>query len=433
MKVTPARVRIAGILLGVMILSGSAAEEMLAVLVGLSIILLGARFGGEIARRFGQPPVLGELAGGMVLGNLDLVGFTGLEAIATNPHIDILAQLGVLLLLFEVGLESTVGQMLKTGVSALLVALIGILIPLGLGYAASAILLTESTWHTHLFVGATLTATSVGITARVMADLGRSTTLESRIILGAAVIDDVLGLVVLSVVVGAVAASNVGGSLSLRDGVLTLAQASAFLVGAIVIGVFLVPRLFSLSAKVNSAGMLFSMSLVFCFLLSWSAGLIGLAPIIGAFAAGLVLEDVHFRDFTDGGQKELEQLIHPLVAFLAPVFFVVMGMKTDLRYLGDMSVVALAAALLVVAVVGKIAAGAGAIERDLDRLTIGIGMIPRGEVGLIFVVQGAGLVAGGNMVIPPSLYSALVIVVMTTTVITPPLLRWRSGKMDPAP
>ncbi len=422
--ITANLVRLLAIGAVIVVTSAATTDEMLPVLIGLAVIIVAAKLGGALAQRFRQPAVLGELGAGILLGNLDLLGIAGFDAFATNPHLAVIAQLGVILLLFEVGLESTVGQMLKTGTSALLVATFGVIAPMALGWAASAFLLPDATWHTHVFVGATLTATSVGITARVLKDLGRSTSAEARIILGAAVIDDVLGLVVLSVVVGAIAAAGRGMSLAPMDAVIILAQAALFLFGAIVVGKFIVPTFFSFSSRLKSAGVLFAMSLAFCFLLSWIAGAINLAPIVGAFAAGLILEEVHFRDFAGEGQKQLEQLIHPVVALLAPVFFVTMGMQTDLREFGDARVLLLAGVLLVAAVVGKQAAMLGVVGKGIDRLTVGIGMIPRGEVGLIFANVGLGLTTvTGERVLPPALFSALVIVVMVTTLITPPLLK----------
>jgi Kef-type K+ transport system membrane component KefB len=406
-------------------MAGADSAEMLPVLMGLAIILLGAKIGGVLAMKMGQPSVLGELAVGILLGNMDLLGTTFFEVFASNGHIGTLAELGVLLLLFEVGLESTVGQMLKTGISSLLVAILGVAVPMFLGWMVSSLLLPDAHWHTHVFVGATLTATSVGITARVLKDLGKSTSIESRIILGAAVIDDVLGLVVLSVVLAAVAAANLGETLTVAVGFAKLGYATLFLVGALAVGVLVVPRIFHISARISSTGMVFAMSLSFCFALSWGAGAIGLAPIIGAFAAGLALEDIHFRDFKDGGRKELEHLIHPLVALLAPVFFVTMGMSTDLSVFTDPSALLLAGVLIVAAIVGKQAASLGVVGRGIDRLTVGIGMIPRGEVGLIFVKAGEKATdQTGESAISPELYSALVIMVLVTTVVSPPLLKW---------
>jgi Kef-type K+ transport system membrane component KefB len=164
--------------------------------------------------------------------------------------------------------------------------------------------------------------------------------------------------------------------------------------------------------------------LAFCFLLSWLASLIELAPIVGAFAAGLILEPVHFRAFKERGERELEELIHPISAFLVPIFFVLMGMRTDLRAFGEPGVLGLAAALTVAAVIGKQACSLGVIDRDVDRLTVGFGMIPRGEVGLIFASIGLGLVVSGERIVDASTYSAIVVMVIVTTMATPPALKW---------
>ena len=214
-----------------------------------------------------------------------------------------------------------------------------------LGWGVGVWLLPEASMYAHIFLGATLTATSVGITARVLKDLGRSQTDEARIILGAAVIDDVQGLVILAVVTGIIAAANQGDALSYAAIGGVLLKASGFLVGALVLGVYVSPRLFSLASRLEARGVLLAIGLAFCFLLAWLAAFIGLAPIVGAFAAGLVLEDVHYRDFVSRGEHSLEQLIDPIASFLVPIFFVVMGVRTDLRAFTQPGVLGLAAAL----------------------------------------------------------------------------------------
>jgi Kef-type K+ transport system membrane component KefB len=337
---------------------------------------------------------------------------------------DILSQLGVILLLFQVGLESTVAQMMKVGLSSFLVATLGVVGPFVLGWAVGASLLPTASVYAHIFLGATLTATSVGITARVLKDLGRSQTNEARIILGAAVIDDVLGLLILAVVTGIIAAANLGGALSYAAIGLVVVKGTLFLVGALVLGVYLSPRLFSLASKLEAGGVLLATALAFCFVLAWSAAAIGLAPIVGAFAAGLVLEDVHYRDFVDRGEHTLEHLIAPIASFLVPLFFVVMGTRTELRVFAEPGVLGLAAALTVAAIIGKQLCAVGAIGKGLDRLSIGIGMIPRGEVGLIFANIGLTLVVNGQAVIDRSVFSAVVVMVIATTIMTPPALKW---------
>jgi Kef-type K+ transport system membrane component KefB len=400
-------------------------DPVASVVLALAVILMAAKLGGDLATRVGQPAVLGELVMGVLVGNLPLLGVPWIESVKTDASIDMLARLGVLILLFEVGLESTVPQMLRVGGSALLVAVIGVAAPLALGWGVGALLLPHAGGYTHAFLGATLCATSVGITARVLQDLGRSQTRESRIILGAAVIDDVLGLLVLAVVSGAIAAAGAGGKLSMvAVGALVL-KASVFLATSLALGVWLSPKVFSLASRLQARGVLLALGLSFCFLLAWLSSVIGLAPIVGAFAAGLILEDVNYRDFVDRGEHELRELMHPISAFLVPVFFVVMGMRTDLRALASLDVVGLAAALTVAAIVGKQVCGLGVLTPGVDRVTVGIGMVPRGEVGLIFANVGLSLQVDGHPVVSQGLFSALVMMVIATTLITPPALSWR--------
>jgi Kef-type K+ transport system membrane component KefB len=400
------------------------ADPVSGVAIGLVVILLAAKLGGDLCVRVGQPAVLGELLVGVLLGNLDLVGMRALEPLGTDTFIDMFARVGVLVLLFEVGLESTVSQMLKVGWSSLFVACIGVAAPFALGWGVSAWLLPTHTAYVHAFIGATLTATSVGITARVLKDLGRAQSTEARIILGAAVIDDVLGLVILAVVTGVIAAADRGGTLSAGDVGLTLGKAGGFLVGALVLGALVSRRLFSVASRLRARGVLLALGLSFCFLLSWLAGAIGLAPIVGAFAAGLVLEEVHYKDFVDRGEHGLEELIHPISGFLVPIFFVVMGLRTDLRAFAEPGVLTLAAALTLVAILGKQACAVGVLGKGLDRLSIGIGMVPRGEVGLIFANIGLSLTVAGEKIIDQATFSAVVVMVITTTMVTPPALKW---------
>lgn len=400
------------------------ADPVAPVVIALAIILVAAKVGGDVAIRLGQPSVLGELLVGVVLGNLSLAGIGALEPLKTDASIDLLARLGVLVLLFEVGLESTVGQMLKVGISSLLVACIGVAVPFGLGWAVSAWLLPGHSAYVHAFVGAALTATSVGITARVLKDLNKAQTTEARIILGAAVIDDVLGLVILAVVVGVISAAGSGQSLAVLDVLAIVGKAAGFLVGALVLGVWLSPRLFRVASRLKATGVLLAVALAFCFVLAWLANAIGLAPIVGAFAAGLILEDTHYVELRSKEKHTLEELIHPIAAFLVPVFFVLMGMRTDLRSFAAPGVLGLAAALVVAAILGKVVCGLGAVGPKLDRLSIGVGMIPRGEVGLIFANIGLSLSIGTERVVDAQLYSAVVVMVIVTTLVTPPALRF---------
>jgi Kef-type K+ transport system membrane component KefB len=391
-------------------------------LLGLTVILVVAKLGGWAAERLRQPAVLGELLAGVALGNLGLAGFHRLEFLASDGGIRILAELGVILLLFAVGLESNVHEMLSVGWSSLLVACLGVVAPFLLGWGASAWLLPAQDPLVHVFVGATLCATSVGITARVLADLGKLQARESKIILGAAVIDDVLGLVILAVVTGSIQAANRGTGLDAGSVLWIVAKAALFLFGALWLGGWVSRRLFRLASRLQIRGMLLPGSLAFCFLLAWLASTIELATIVGAFAAGLILEEVHYQDLLDRGEHALEELLRPLTAVLVPVFFVRMGVEVDLATLADVTVLGLAALLVVAAVVGKLACAAGVLERGLDRLSVAIGMLPRGEVGLIFASLGAQLLLHGERVISPAVYSAVVIMVIVTTLVTPPLL-----------
>jgi Kef-type K+ transport system membrane component KefB len=369
---------------------------------------------------------------GVVLGNLDVVGYHGLDALATDPALDLLAELGVLLLLFEVGLESTVRQMRAVGRSAVLVAVIGVVVPFALGWGAGVWLLPGASPYAHAFLGATLTATSVGITARVLKDLGRSQTGEARVILGAAVVDDVLGLVILAVVGGVIGSANHGSAMSYADIAAIIGKAAVFLVASTLIGTRLSPRVFAWASHFQARGVLLAAGLAFCFLLSWLAAWIGLAPIVGAFAAGLILERVHYRDFTERGEHGLEELVHPISSFLVPVFFVLMGVRTNLRAFLEPGVTVLALALIAAAVLGKQACSLGVVTPGVDRMTVGVGMIPRGEVGLIFANIGLSLEINGTRIIDQSEFSALVMMVIFTTLVTPPALKWTLGRARPA-
>jgi Kef-type K+ transport system membrane component KefB len=397
--------------------------------LALAVILVAAKLGGDLATRIGQPSVLGELAVGVVLGNLAVLGYDGLEPIKQDATINMLASVGVLILLFEVGLESTIAQMMQVGRSAFLVATLGVVAPFLLGWGVSAWLMPDHSMYLHVFIGATLCATSVGITARVFKDLDRSQSKESRVILGAAVIDDVMGLVILSAVTGLIVSADQGSPFTLGTVLWPLGKAVVFLAAALSLGAALTPKLFSFASRLRARGVLLALGLSFCFLLSWLANTIELAPIVGAFAAGLILEPVHYRDFVGRGEHGLEELVHPIASFLVPIFFVLMGMRTDLRSFAQPGVVGLAAALTIAAILGKQACSLGVIGKGVDRLTVGIGMIPRGEVGLIFANIGLGLHVGGERIVDAATFSAIVVMVIVTTMATPPALKWSLGRI----
>jgi len=305
-----------------------------------------------------------------------------------------------------------------------LVATVGVICPMILGWWISSIFLPESGTLVHIFIGATLCATSVGITARVLKDLGKSNQKEARIILGAAVIDDVMGLVVLAAVSGIIKAADRGtfGVSPVEIGIIIL-KATIFFVASIWLGSKIAPLLFRLASLPRIRGMLLITSISFCFFLSYLASLIDLAPIVGAFAAGLILDPVHYQDLQRRENKGIEELIHPIVSFLVPIFFVLMGVRVELRTFADPSILTFAGILTIVAIVGKQVCSLGVLEKGLDRLSVGIGMIPRGEVGLIFASIGSTLLLKGKPVIINSTYSAVVIMVILTTLVTPPVLK----------
>lgn len=399
------------------------------VLVGVAVMLLVAKLGGEVFERIGQPAVLGELIGGIVIGNLVIFGFTAAEPLKSNEIIAALAELGVIILLFEVGLESDLKEMMEVGWSSLLVAVLGVIAPFFLGWGVSAYFIPNEPRLGHIFIGATLCATSVGITARVFKDLGKLAMREARIILGAAVIDDVLALLILAVVAGAIKTASTGAVLSPIDVGLIAVKALVFLVGSIVVGHFVMPQLLRGAGRFETRGVLLTLALSFCLVLSWLAAKVGLAPIVGAFAAGLVLDEVHYRPVREQKERDLNALLQPVSTVLVPIFFVLMGLKVDLRLFGRMDILGFALVLTLAAIIGKQICSLGVLQRGTNRLAIGLGMIPRGEVGLIFAGIGATLmlpnVAGvAEPVINASTFGAVVIMVIISTLVTPPLLKW---------
>lgn len=395
------------------------------ILLGLAVVLLLAKLGGEFFERVGQPAVLGELLAGIVVGNAYVVGLTTFDFLRDEATFSVLAEIGVVLLLFEVGLESNVKEMLGVGPMALAVAVIGVIVPSVLGFGAAVLFYPEESFYAHLFVGTILCATSVGITARVLKDLGQLVHRESKIILGAAVIDDVLGLVTLATVTGMIAAADSGRSMGAGAVVAIVGKGAGFLLVSVLVGLWLSPRLFRLATYLRSKGLLLTLSLSFCFLLAFAAHEFGLAPIVGSFTAGLILEEVHYRELARREEVNLHHALQPIATFLVPVFFVLMGLRVDVRVFTDPSVLGFAAVLTAAAILGKQACSAAVWERGLDRLLVGIGMVPRGEVGLIFAGIGATLILGGHAVVTPPIFSAAVIMVIVTTLVTPPLLKRR--------
>lgn len=402
------------------------------ILLALIVVLVAAKLGGDLFVRLGQPPVLGELIFGIIVGNLHILGFHGFDFIAhvengrtvVNPNIEVLSKIGVILLLFQVGLESDLKKMMRVGGSAFMVATLGVVAPFLLGWGVAAVFLPKASVYVHVFIGATLCATSVGITARVFMDLGKVQTSEARIVLGAAVIDDVQGLIVLAVVTGVIGAACNGGALSSCSILFIVIKAVVFLVGGIFLGHWIAPMLYRMASRLKAADLLLTTSLGICFGFAYLAKLMGLDPIVGAFAAGLILDEVHWRSFTERGEHSVDELVRPIAGFLVPIFFVVMGARVDLTAFGQVRVLEFAAVLTAAAIIGKQICGLGVLQKGLDRISVGIGMIPRGEVGLIFADIGSRLMMGGVAVIAQDTFSAVVIMVVITTMITPPLLKW---------
>jgi Kef-type K+ transport system membrane component KefB len=399
---------------------GPASDPVAHLALSLGILLLASRFAGELATRVGMPQVLGELLAGMVLRAIPGTAF--FRDLATDPAIDILSRLGALVLLFDAGLALNVRDVLRVGGAAARVASVGTVASFLLGFGLLAWAFPGEGPRARVFLAGALTATSVGISARVLKDIGRSRTLEARTVLGAAVIDDVIGLLVLSLVTGW-ASSRAPAPLGRWALFLLVGKTAVFFGAVLTLGPALVPRLLRASARLRTRSALIVMGLSFCFLLAWVADAIGLASIVGAFTAGLVLEEAHWREFTDRGERGLDQEVEPLGAFLVPLFFALLGVRTDLRVFLDPGALALALGLTFAAVLGKLACGLG-VARGGNRLAVSFGMMPRGEVSLVFASLGLSPGEAGDPMLDHRAYSALVMMVVLTTLATPLGLKW---------
>jgi Kef-type K+ transport system membrane component KefB len=409
------------------------------VLLSLIVVYLSAKLGGELCARINLPPVLGELVGGVIVGvsALHLIVFpeagiepdsllirlveltAGLQPEAAlrvfegeSEVISILAELGVVILLFEIGLESDLKELIRVGPQAAVVAIIGVVVPFAAGTAGLIGFFGVATIPA-VFAGAALTATSIGITAKVLAELQKLSSKEGQIIIGAAVLDDVLGIIVLAVV----ASLAKTGEIEVLNVVYLIAGAAIFLVGAIFLGRLLSPYFVALVDQLRTRGQVIISSLIFAFILAYIAAAIQLEAILGAFAAGLILAETSKR-------KELEEQISPIADMLVPVFFVTVGARTDISVLNPLDPanragLIIASFLVVVAIIGKIITGFAIFgQPGVNKLAVGIGMIPRGEVGLVFA--GVGSASG---VLSESLDAAIIVMVILTTFLAPPLLR----------
>ncbi|HQR17227.1 MAG TPA: cation:proton antiporter [Gemmatimonadales bacterium] len=406
--------------------AGGAGHGVSSFLLTLAAMLVGAKLLGELAERIGQPAVLGELLAGVLLGSsaLGVIPASG----ATADVIAVLAELGVLILLFEIGLETDLRQMRRVGGSAAAVAAVGIFLPFLAGYLywthVPHGMGDQTTLGTAaIFLGAALTATSVGITARVLSDLARLGSTEGQIIIGAAVIDDVLGLVILTVVSGIAA----GGGISPVGAAKILLVAVGFLVIAVAVGGWVAPKVFRTVARMKVQHAAPVLALAICFGLAALADMAGSALIMGAFAAGIILartEQFH----------AIEQRVRPVGALLTPIFFVSVGSALDVSLLdptrpGGAHLLLVALGLTLLAIFGKVAAGYAAPWAKFRRLAVGVGMVPRGEVGLIFADIGRR-----SGILTDDAFSIVLLMVMGTTFVAPPLLKllFRDVPVPPA-
>nr|WP_227498650.1 cation:proton antiporter [Synechococcus sp. PCC 7336] len=431
---------------------------LVSVLLSLVVIYLASKVMGELCARFNLPAVLGELLGGVLVGGsiLHLLVFPegaiapgelaelaqssrvmqllqstgGVSAEALGPLfvsqsevIEFLSELGVIILLFEIGLESDLTELLKVGPQAAAVAVVGVTVPFAIGTLGLLYFFHIPTVAA-IFAGAALTATSIGITARVLAELQQLSSGEGQIIIGAAVLDDILGIVILAVVAGLAKT----GEVDLANVGIIIVSAVLFLVGAIILGRFLSPYLVSMLDGMQTRGTFLIPGLIVAFVLGYIGQILQLEAILGAFAAGLILAE------TDK-HHEFEEQIKPISDFLTPIFFVVVGAKTNLAVLNPFDPnngegLIVASFLVAVAILGKIAAGLGAFGgKKVNRYAIGVGMIPRGEVGLVFA--GVGAASGA---LPPALDSAIIVMVIVTTFVAPLWLRsaFKGGAAEPA-
>ncbi len=410
------------------------------VLLTLVIVYAASKLGGELSKRLNLPPVLGELVGGVIVGisALHLLVFPetgataegsvvmdllqslgGLDAAAVthifesqSEVISVLAELGVIVLLFEIGLESDLRELTKVGYQAAIVAVVGVAAPFLLG-TVGLVMLFHSPVIPAIFAGAALTATSIGITSKVLSELGHLKSTEGQIIVGAAVIDDVLGIIVLAVV----ASLAKTGEVDLLNVVYLILSASGFLLGSIFLGKFFNSSFVAIADKLQTRGALLIPAITFAFVMAFLANVIHLEAILGAFAAGLVLDETDKR-------KELDQQVMPIADLLVPIFFVTVGAKADFGVLNpavaeNRAGLVIAAFLIAVAIIGKVITGWAVFGKPgINRLAIGVGMIPRGEVGLVFA--GIGSASG---VLDKPLEAAIIMMVILTTFIAPPLLQ----------
>ena len=450
-------------------------DPVASVIFWVTLIFFFGVMGRFIAVRLNQPKVLGELLMGVVVGNICyffglqlaiilregsavfsimrdlLTGITLTEAVdttITDPHyayqvmmalsgsqgidlikvayvVDIFSRYGVIFLLFMVGLESSVAELKHTGRESIQVAVLGVLAPIVLGLVVSAVLMPNSPFSALLFVAATLSATSVGITARVLKELNKLNTREAKTILGAAMIDDILGLVILAIVSSLVITGIVDMTMVSKIIVLAI----VFFSSALLLGPWVLRKSVNIFSFLAPWEAKLTISFLFVMCLSWFATLVQLATIIGAFAAGVIIHDGYFASREQGNKRALgiKELMAPVEALLAPLFFMLIGIQVKIESFFDLHVLVIAIGLIIAAILGKLISGLGGSSKD-DRLLIGIGMLPRGEVGLVFASIGRTL-----GVISDQLFSAIILMVIVTTFVGPVWLKARYAKKHKVP
>lgn len=420
------------------------------VLLSLVVIYLASKLGAEVSKRLDFPPVLGELVAGVVIGvsALHLVVFpeSGMQASdsvimtvlqwingltpaaltsifqSQSEVISVLAELGVIILLFEIGLESDLRQLKEVGYQATIVACVGVAVPFAAG-TVGLMMLFHVPAIPAIFAGAALTATSIGITSKVLSELGRLKSKEGQIIVGAAVIDDVLGIIVLAVV----ASLAKTGEVDIANVIYLIVSATAFLIGSILLGGIFNKTFTAIVDKLKTRGNIVIPAFIFAFFMAFLGNAIHLEAILGAFAAGLVLDETDARN-------ELDELVKPIADLLVPIFFVTVGARADLGVLNpavpeNRAGLVIAVFLIAVAIVGKVITGWAVFgQPGINRLAIGVGMIPRGEVGLVFA--GIGSASG---VIDKPLEAAIIMMVILTTFLAPPFLRVAFGQSEEPP
>ena len=447
-------------------------DPVATVIFWVTLIFLFGVTGRNIALRLKLPGVLGELLMGVVLGNIcyyfglqlvtilregsliftimadmlkgeplsqavsqsihdpqyakqviaALAGPNGNNLLKVSYVVDIFSRYGVIFLLFLVGVESSIAELQRTGPESVRVALIGVIAPMILGLLVMCVFLPELPFKSDLFIAATLSATSIGITARALGELRVLHTREAKTILGAAMMDDILGLIMLAVVSSLV----ISGTIDIMEVSHIIILAVLFFSFSLLLGRVVLKKLADFFNFFEPWEEKLFISFVFMMGLSWLATLAGLASIIGAFSAGIIIHDGYFRKSNNDPRNALSirELLAPLEAILVPLFFMLIGIQVKLEAFLNWHVLVVALALTVVAILGKLVSGLGGARKD-DRMLIGIGMLPRGEVGLVFASIGRSL-----GVITDELFSAVILMVILTTLIAPPWLKARYAKHD---